>query len=111
MTPGVQYCARIGKRRVRHSWLLAAVLPLHLVFDRMWNEGNRVSLLWPWAGSDFPWIIESGVLEHLLRNLSDIATLLGEPLGLGILVTLWIQNGLSNRNNRAQFFRDGILRQ
>src|SRR2546427_4078459 len=80
------------RRTMRGAWVVALVLPVHLLLDGMWVPDMRVSLLWPWAGSAFPPLHEVGVqglVAHLLHDLADPVNLAGEGGGLLVLAFLW----------------------
>ncbi len=80
------------RRTIRGAWVVALLLPVHLLLDGMWVPDMRVSLLWPWAGSAFPPLDEVGVqglCTHLVRDLADPVNLAGECGGLLVLVYLW----------------------
>src|SRR5262245_43423927 len=38
------------RRTIRKTWVVALVLPVHLLLDGIWTSGMRISLLWPWTG-------------------------------------------------------------
>jgi hypothetical protein len=76
--------------RTRHThpdrWVYAAIIPIHLILDEMWDPALRVTLMWPWLGNDFPRIFDDNVASHLARNFSKIEVVLGEVLGA---ILLW----------------------
>lgn len=99
-------------RTIRGAWVVALVLPMHLLLDGMWTSDLRVSLLWPWAGNEFPPLYEeglSGVWNHLIRNLSDPVNLAGELGGMVVLGYLWRWCGLSSATRRAHVWKTGML--
>src|SRR5262249_38831223 len=49
------------RRTIRGAGVVALMLPLHLLLDRMWVPDQRVSLLWPWSGHEFPPVYEVGM--------------------------------------------------
>ena len=100
------------RRTIRGAWVVALVLPMHLLLDGMWTPDLRVSLLWPWAGNGFPPLYEkgmSGVWNHLIRNLSDPVNLAGELGGMMVLGYLWCWCGLSSAARRAHVWKTGVL--
>lgn len=91
----------LGRRVIRAPWVMALVVPMHALLDGMWSPATRVSLLWPWAGHDFPPLDEvglQGLWEHLMRNLSKPVTLVGEVVGGLILLSVWRQAGRTRRD-------------
>lgn len=82
----------LGRRVIRAPWVMALLVWMHAILDGMWRPALHVSLLWPWAGHDFPPLDEvglRGLLDHLKRNLSDPVNLVGEVVGGLILLRLW----------------------
>src|SRR5262245_9824471 len=62
------------RRTIRGAGVVALVLPVHLFLDSMWLPDTRVSLLWPWAGNEFPPVYEEGLpglWDHLLGGLGS----------------------------------------
>ena len=100
------------RRTIRGAWVVALVLPMHLLLDGMWVPDMRVSLLWPWAGNDFPPLHEvglPGLWNHLVRNLSDPLNLAGELGGMLVLGYLWRWCDLSSATQRAHVWKTGML--
>jgi LexA-binding, inner membrane-associated putative hydrolase len=100
------------RRTIRGAGVVALVLPLHLLLDGMWVSDMRVSLLWPWAGNEFPSLEEvgmAGLWSHLRRDLSDPVNLAGELAGILVLGYLWRWCGLSSPARRAQVWQTGVL--
>ena len=100
------------RRTIRGAGVVALVLPMHWLLDGMWTPDLRVSLLWPWAGNEFPPLYEegmSGVWNHLMRNLSDPVNLAGELGGMLVLWYLWRWCGLSSPARRAHAWKTGVL--
>jgi hypothetical protein len=100
------------RRSVRGAGVIALVLPMHWLLDGMWTSDLRVSLLWPWAGNEFPPLYEEGMLgvwHHLMHNLSDPVNLAGELGGVLILGYVWRWCGLSSPARRAHMWKTGVL--
>jgi hypothetical protein len=100
------------RRTIRGAGVVALLLPLHLLLDGMWTTGLRVSLLWPWAGNEFPPVYEEGMLglwHHLIRDLCDPVNLVGELGGMCVLGYLWRWCGLSSPVRRACVWKTGLL--
>jgi hypothetical protein len=65
-----------------------------------------VSLLWPWAGNDFPPLHEvglPGLWNHLVHNLCDPVNLAGELGGMLVLGYLWRWGDLSSAARRGGY--------
>jgi LexA-binding, inner membrane-associated putative hydrolase len=100
------------RRSIRGAWVVALMLPLHLILDGMWLPDMQLSLLWPWAGHGFTPVDETGlegVWNHLLGDLSDSVNLAGELGGILILGCLWHWCGLSSPARRARVWKTGLL--
>jgi LexA-binding, inner membrane-associated putative hydrolase len=100
------------RRTIRGAGVIALVLPVHLFLDSMWLPDTRVSLLWPWAGHEFPPVYEGGLpglRDHLMGGLSSPANLGGELGGMLVLGYLWRWCGLSSAERRVQVWKTGLL--
>jgi hypothetical protein len=100
------------RRTIRGAWVVALVLPLHLLLDSMWCPDMRVSLLWPWIGHGFPPIHEEGLLglwNHLGHDLIDPVNLAGELGGMLVLGYLWRWCGLASAARRVYVWKTGML--
>ena len=62
-------------------WVYAAIIPLHLVLDEMWDPELRLTLFWPWLGNDFPRIYMDDLVSHLGRNFAKVEVIVGEIVG------------------------------
>ena len=100
------------RRTIRGAGVVALLLPVHLLLDGMWVPDMRVSVLWPWAGNEFPPLDEVGILgvwSHLGHDLSDPVNLAGELGGMLVLGFLWRWCGLSSAARRAHVWKPGVL--
>jgi hypothetical protein len=100
------------RRTILGARVIALMLPLHLLLDGMWGPDLRVSLLWPWAGNEFPHLNEvglQGLWEHLVNDLCDPVNLAGELGGMLVLGYLWRWCGLSSAARRVQVWKTGVL--
>ena len=100
------------RRTIRGAWVVALVLPLHLLLDSMWSPDMHVSLLWPWVGNGFPPIPEEGLpglWNHLVHDLIDPVNLAGELAGMLVLGYLWRWCGLANVARRVRVWKTGML--
>ena len=72
----------------------------------------RVSLFWPWIGSEFPPIHEEellGLWNHLVHDLIDPVNLAGELGGMLVLGYLWRWCGLASAARRVHVWKTGML--
>jgi len=100
------------RRIIRGAWVVALLLPVHLLLDGMWGLDMRVSPLWPWAGSAFPPLDDvglAGLWAHLLRDLADPVNLAGELGGLLVLAFLWRWGGLADAARRTRLWHTGVF--
>lgn len=79
----------------------------HLLLDRMWEEPH--TLFWPIFGINFP-RIDVEFSDYLTILLSSPYTLVGEVLGLGVIVTLLIRYRLFIKMHLFNFLKDGKLK-
>lgn len=104
----------LGRRHIRAAWVVALLLPVHIILDGMWWFPElRVSLLWPWAGHAFPPLEEvgmQGLLAHIQRNLSNPLNLIGEVAGFLLLRHVGRRHGITSLAAWVQVWRTGRLR-
>jgi len=100
------------RRPIRGAWVVALMLPLHLLLDSMWSPDMHVSLLWPCVGNGFPPIPEEGLpglWNHLVHDLIDPVNLAGELGGMLVLGYLWRWCGLASAARRMHVWKTGML--
>lgn len=82
---------------------------LHLVADGMWQSPE--TFLWPAFGTGFSEVpVEPYSWDLLIHPLDHLWTWGGEVLGLAALLYLAAAFELGDRERRARFIRDGLLR-
>ena len=79
----------------------------HLLLDRMWEEPH--TLFWPLFGINFP-RIDVEFSDYFTVLLSSPYALIGEILGFGIIVTLFIRYRLFIKTHLFTFLKDGKLK-
>ena len=90
-------------RRIQGALWVFPLIFLHLIFDMMWHPLMRVSLFWPWMGNEFPLLQESGwsgLREHIKRDVFSFWNIIGESLGLWILIGELKRRRIDIRNSR-----------
>ncbi len=98
---------RLGRRDLGPRLLpLVVAYALHLVLDRMWEDGHI--LLWPWDG---PWFSPHPltITERWWRKLFDGWTLSGEAIGFAACALLAVRGRLFERDARRRFLSTGLL--
>ncbi len=97
---------RRGSRRKAGMALAVGVL-FHLLLDGMWTDTQR--FLWPFAGFDHPPGPTPFWPEAWSRATSDPIRWVLEAVGVGYLVSVWKQAGLSDPERRRRFLATGVL--
>lgn len=93
----------LWKRRAKPAFLLWGCYAGHFLLDSMWLNSNPAILLWPLLG-DFPPFVRGPITRSFTPW-----NVLGETLGLILLVELARRYKLFERTNLAAFLKSGRL--
>jgi hypothetical protein len=101
---GLALFALVATLRIKwRAWPLVLAYGLHLVLDRMWQDGHI--LLWPFMG----FALEPHHVEPWWQRISDSWTIGGEVSGFVLLSALAVRGRLWDRERRRAFLRTGCL--
>lgn len=106
LTVIVLVSTRRGRRRRAWMALVVAWL-LHLLLDGMWTDAKV--FLWPAFGWDLPVGGDAFWAAAWARALGDPFRWILEAAGIGYLVWLWVNSGLSRPAARATLVATGRL--
>lgn len=92
------------RRRLGHPLLLWACYAGHFLLDRMWLNDEPAIVFWPLLGAFPHWTPTSPRTPHLMMYY-----IIGEALGLGIILTLARRYRLFERPRWNAFVKTGRL--